>query len=182
MCRVCGREGRCEMDRKPILYILCGRPFAGKSTLARALAERRGVAVVETDAINTERGLGLDGAAIALEEWDATFGEAYRRVGALLDAGRDVAFDSTAYTREQRDVLRGLTHGHGAHALVVFVDVPTGVSFARWRENRRTGARFDVRDEDFLNVVEHFEPPGDDERALRYDGTEPMEAWVRREL
>ena len=143
---------------------------------------RRRPAANQDIPINTERGLGLDGAAIALEEWDATFGEAYRRVGALLDAGRDVAFDSTAYTREQRDVLRGLTHGHGAHALVVFVDVPTGVSFARWRENRRTGARFDVRDEDFLNVVEHFEPPGEDERALRYDGTEPVEAWVRREL
>lgn len=170
------------MDGKPCLYILCGLPFAGKSTLARALAEGRGVAVVETDAINTERGLGLGGVAIAPEEWDATFGEAYRRMGALLDVGRDVAFDSTAYTREQRDVLRELAHGHGAHALVVFVDVPAEMAFARWRENRRTGARFDVRDEDFLNVVEHFEPPGEDERALRYDGMEPVEGWVRREL
>jgi predicted kinase len=170
------------MDGKPILYILCGRPFAGKSTLARAMASARGVTVVETDAINTERGLGLNGAAITPEQWDATFAEAYRRVGALLDAGRDAAFDSTAYTREQRDLLRGLARAHGARAVVLFVDVPAETSWRRWHENRHTGARNDVRDEDFLNVVEHFEPPEDDERPLRYDGTEPVEEWVRREL
>lgn len=155
-------------------------PFAGKSTLARALAAARAVALVETDAINTERGLGLNGAAIAPEQWDATVAEVYRRVAALLDAGRDAAFDSPAYTREQRDMLRELARDHGA--LVLFVDVPVETSRRRWRANRRTRTRNDVRDDDFLNVVEHFEPPGDDERALRYDGTEPVEEWVRREL
>ena len=170
------------MDRKPVLYILCGLPFAGKSTLARAMASVRGVAVVETDAINTERGLGLNGAALAPTQWDTTFAEAYRRVGALLDAGRDVVFDSTAYAREQRDLLRGLARDHRARAMVLFVNVAAETSRRRWQANRRTGARNDVRDDDFRNVVEHFEPPGDDERALRYDGTEPVEQWVRREL
>lgn len=66
--------------------------------------------------------------------------------------------------------------------MVVFSDVPAETSRRRWQANRRTGVRYDVRDDDFLYVVEHFEPPQDDERTLRYDGTEPMGEWVRREL
>ena len=38
--------------------------------------------------------------------------------------------------------------------------------------------RNDVRDSDFANVVEHFEPPGDDEAVLRYDGSLPIDEWI----
>lgn len=36
------------------LYILCGLPFAGKTTLTRALERKLGFALVELDAINLE--------------------------------------------------------------------------------------------------------------------------------
>jgi predicted kinase len=62
---------------------MCGLPFAGKSTAARALQSRTKAALVQLDAINAERGLGLDGSAIPEQEWSQTYAEAYRRVDAL---------------------------------------------------------------------------------------------------
>jgi hypothetical protein len=43
------------------LYILCGSPFAGRSTLARALVAATGCESVALDAINSEYGAGLRG-------------------------------------------------------------------------------------------------------------------------
>ena len=62
------------------LIILCGLPFAGKSTLAEALRQRFGWSVIAIDAVNHERGLGANAAPITLEQWDATYADAYRRL------------------------------------------------------------------------------------------------------
>ena len=39
--------------------------------------------------------------------------------------------------------------------------------------------RADVRDDDFAYVVEYFDPPGEDENVLRYDGSLPPKEWTR---
>ncbi len=44
----------------PRVYILCGLPFAGKTTLARTLAQHLDLPRVSIDEINGERGLGFD--------------------------------------------------------------------------------------------------------------------------
>jgi predicted kinase len=64
----------------PTLYAMCGLPFAGKSTVAAALATRIGASIVRLDAINSERGLGVGGDAIPPQEWDRTYAEAYDRL------------------------------------------------------------------------------------------------------
>ncbi|MBV9577621.1 MAG: hypothetical protein JO057_03415 [Chloroflexi bacterium] len=51
------------------LYALCGVPFAGKPTIAVRLAEQTDAVLVRLDAINLERGVGLDGAAISADDW-----------------------------------------------------------------------------------------------------------------
>ena len=38
----------------PVLYIMCGLPFAGKSTVAKRLAITEGADIIELDALNTE--------------------------------------------------------------------------------------------------------------------------------
>ena len=162
------------------LYILCGLPFAGKSSLARALAARLVLTNIAIDAINDERGLGHGAAPISPEEWDGTYAEAFRRLDAALMAGGSVIFDAASFTRRQRDDLRQIAARHNACARVLWVDVPAAVATARWRRNRETGERYDVRDDDFAQVVERFEPPAPDEDALRYDQSLPLDVWIER--
>lgn len=167
-----------RMTDRPILYVLCGLPFAGKSTLARALAARLGIPRVELDAINTERGLGLDLAPIEPEQWTATFEEAYRRVTSHLHAGASVIFDAGGFTRAQRDGLRAMSSGCAAAACLIHVRVSPEVATARWQSNRLTGERYDIRDDYFAQGLDHFEPPTADENALVYDGSQPLDIWL----
>ena len=162
------------------LFILCGLPFAGKTTLARELGQRLGFARVEIDAINAERGVWDDRHGMSPEEWDETYRESYRRLEALLRAGRSVIYDATNFTREQRDRPRAIAARHGVPATVIYLDVPEAEARRRWRHNRETGRRADVRDEDFALVATAFEPPAGDEAAVRYDPGAPLDEWIAR--
>ena len=160
------------------LYILCGLPFSGKTTLAGELVSRLGVSHVAIDDINNERGIWDDETGLSPEEWANTYQEAYRRIGSLLSQKKSVVDDSVNFTRELRDRLRAIAECYGADATVIYVDIPLAEVRRRWLENRQTGMRADVRDSDFANVVEHFEVPTEDENVLRYDGTISAVEWI----
>src|SRR5437660_8889052 len=102
------------------LYALCGLPFAGKSRLASALAATTGAAVVCLDAINHERGLGLDGSAIRPDEWRRTYDEAYRRITLHLANGQSVIFDHGNFSRAERDQVRAIGARDGANVRFMY--------------------------------------------------------------
>ena len=163
---------------QPRLVILCGVPFAGKSTLARALAARPGWVLLEVDAINRDRGAGSRDGRLSRAEWTATYREAFRRLDGLLAEGRSVVYDATNGRRRMRDRLRQIAAVRGARAVVVLVEPPL-VEVRRRREtNRLTPRRPDVHDDDFAEVVSGFQAPGEDEGAVRYDGSTPVAEWI----
>lgn len=162
------------------LYILCGLPFAGKSTLATTLARRFGWVIISIDAINHARGLGLNGEPMTLEQWDETYAEAYHRLSEALVAQQTVIFDAVSYTRAQRDELRAIATERGASTRVIYLDIPADVCRGRWLANRATEARYDVRDEDFEHVVRRFEPPYALEKPLVCDHAEAAHVWIER--
>lgn len=56
------------------MIMLCGTPFSGKSTLARALAERFGLAHIEIDRAYTRRGvLQEPGDQLGENDWLVAF-------------------------------------------------------------------------------------------------------------
>jgi predicted kinase len=167
------------MMRQAHLYILCGLPFAGKTTLAKGLVSELGIKRVAIDDINTERGLWDDEKGLSPEEWTHVYNEAYRRIGLLLGQGERVMDDSTNFTREQRDRLRAIAARHNAATTVIYVTTPLAETRRRWQENRSTRVRGDVRDDDFTQVVENLEAPTEDENVLRYDGSTPVTEWIR---
>lgn len=170
-------------EQQPTLIVMCGLPFAGKSTLARELAATAGAAHVEIDRINMDRAAGLNGAEIDADTWATTYAEAFRQIERHLVAGRSVIFDATNYTRRQRDDARAIADAHGARSAIIHVIVVEGEARRHWLANRATGERNDVRDEDFLNVVARFEPPGDDEgTVIRFDGRTPASASAQQIL
>lgn len=164
------------------VYILCGLPFAGKTTLAKALVERLGFARVDMDEINTRKGMGLHGEAIVQEEWDDTYAESYRQLDQLLQAGQSVLFDAANFTKAQRDYLRTIAAKHGASAQVIYVDVSETEARERWLQNRITQQRYDVRDDDFAYVVTYFAVPTPDEHVLRYHPSQTVDEWIEQVL
>lgn len=160
---------------------MCGLPFAGKSTLARALAARLGAVHLELDAINAERGLGRRGAALSNAEWAATYREGRRRLENHLAAGRSVVYDAVSFRRAHREQLRRVARRHGASAAVVHLATPVAEIGRRRRANRDRPTRGDVRPEDFALVAEGFQAPGPDEDAVTYDDPSvPPDLWADR--
>lgn len=170
------------MDTSTHLYILCGLPFAGKSTLGKRMSELLGCSLVQLDAINDELGVGLAGAPILPREWEATYNEFHARTSRWLHKGETVICDAASFTRAQRDVLRGIAAQAGASASVIYVRVSPDVAAARWRQNRIQPSRGDVSDENFAYVLDNFESPASDEVVLLYDGSRRVDEWVRDEL
>lgn len=166
---------------KQCLYILCGLPFAGKTTLAKELVKRFGWVRVDLDQINDERGLGgLGNDDISDEDWRITYQMSYDRVDQALKKGKTVINDTANFTREQRDKLRAIADKHDVPAKVIYVNVPDSVARKRWQENRITKNRYDVKDEDFAEVADNFQKPSEDENVIDYDQSLPIEEWVEK--
>ena len=125
----------------PTLYVMCGLPFAGKSTIATALVEALGAEVVRLETINHERGLGLGGRAISPEDWAISYAEADRRLERALAGGWSVIADATHFGRAERDRARALAQAQGARTRVVYVPVTAEVARRRLLANRQMLAR-----------------------------------------
>ncbi len=164
--------------KKPCLYILCGLPFAGKTTLAKELVNSLAVKRVAIDDINSERGIWDNEKGLSSEEWDETYREAYQRIATFLSKGESVVDDSANFTVEQRDRLRDIAQQYNASTCVIFVDISLTEARRRWQENRQTAVRADVRDDDFAHVVVYFAPPTVNENVLLYNGSLPVRDWI----
>jgi predicted kinase len=165
---------------RPRLYIVFGIPFSGKSTIVRELVRQRGCAVIDIDAINTARGVGIAGATIAPDDWAISFASARAQLDAALAAGESVAYDGHVWSRAQREDFRAVASAAGAKITFIYLDVPESVARERWQANRQIAQRHDVPDDLFTQAVGLMEPPDEEERVMRYDGSEPVTAWVAK--
>lgn len=161
------------------LILLCGRPFSGKSTLAAALAQRHGAAVVSFDAINLERGL-RGGEGIPAEEWGRTLGLARERAAALLRTRPLVVIDDTLCYRWIRDELREVAAGAGARVVLLYLDPVPSVLAARMATNATTRLRDGIAPAVLDEHLAGFEAPGPDEQAVHLTDARDVERWLER--
>jgi predicted kinase len=156
------------------LVLLCGTSFSGKSTVARVLAERLPARVVSLDEINERRGLwGGDG--IPVEEWMRTHELARAEVRELLGSGTSVVVDDTSSPRFLRDGWRELASAEDVGFTLVYVDVDHATVRRRRAENRLDPRRKDVTDAVLEQHLADFEPPEDDEHAVRVTSVDDLQ-------
>jgi uncharacterized protein len=131
------------------LAVVGGGPGTGKSTLAHALAERVGAAVISTDevrramqnsgAIGGEAGV-LDAGLYSDENVAAVYGEVLRRAHAHLADGRSVILDGTWRDPYRRDQVRQLAIQ--THCAELELRCETSVSTAARRVAARPAGSF----------------------------------------
>jgi predicted kinase len=101
-----------------MLYVFGGLPGAGKTTLARALAQARGAVYLRIDVI--EQAL-LDSGALAGDVGPAGYVVAYGLAESNLRLGHDVVADSVNPVSATRDHWRKLAQDLGAPILEIEV-------------------------------------------------------------
>ncbi len=163
----------------PVVYILCGTQFAGKTTLAHTLAMQCGWAHVEVDAI-AESLLDSSDSEVTEEQWTVAFNTSYEQVAASLAGGKSVVHDATNYARTARNRVREIAHQFGAPVHVIYMAVPIEEANRRRIVNQTQPQRHDVSDAGFLELVSSLEPPTADESVFVFDGTLDVVTWIER--
>ena len=166
---------------KPTLYIMCGLPFSGKTTLARAIADQRGCVHLDLDTLANREGFfpeeGIDD-----KQWSRLFSEAHQSLAALLSSGSSVVFDAVNYDRVGRDRLRAIAQQNGSAVYVIYTKLTIQELEQRRHANRDNRQRPNVREKDFVELVRDFEVPAAEENLLVYEGARPVAEWIHSNL
>lgn len=169
------------MPRDRRLYLLCGPSLAGKSTVARAMADELGVAVVSADAINAARGFpfGLEG--MPESAWAEILGSQIKELRGHMKRGVSVAVDDTACYRWLRDRFREEAASGGYDCRLVYVPGSREEILARRRRLLQTKERPVLSLERLIDHLDRFEPPEEDEPHVTIRSEEDLRDLFDRE-
>jgi predicted kinase len=163
---------------KSTLYIMCGLPFSGKTTLARTLANHCGFVHLDLDAIARGKNLFPE-EGISDEQWSQVFREVHRQVADLLSSGKSVVFDAVNYDLAGRDRLRMIAQQSNSLVYVIYINLPMQEIEKRRQTNQANHERPHVRDVDLVELATDFEIPTTEENLLVYEGTQSILEWIK---
>jgi predicted kinase len=154
------------MSSRPTLHFFCGKAGAGKTTVARRLAQEHGALLISEDIwlmrlfgdemktfddyIRVSRKLKAVAGPLAVD---------------LLSAGQSVVMDFQANTKADRSWFRSLFEQAGAAHVLHFVDKPDRIcleQIARRNIDRPEGSH-SLTEEDFIQVSSYFQAPEESE-------------------
>lgn len=162
-------EHACDVIRQNpgALFILCGLPYAGKSSVAERLLSEATAVHISIDKVFHDQ--GFDWATNKLPtsaEWETIFDLAYADTHEALSGGKTVLFDSTNHTRANRDRLREIARAVGVPAFVLYVQTTEEEVWRNWEENKANPTRSVVDRGLVAEVIRTIEPPTADEHVM----------------
>lgn len=158
---------------------MCGLAFAGKSTLARKIAEHTNSKLIAFDKLWVEKekeGLVTKGS----EGWRFIRKTAQDEISKSLRRGVSVVYDDNNPKFDHREEIRKIAKEIGSDSVVIYLSTPLEVIRAREQANRSTGERHEVTPENFQTVLEHFEPPTPDENILEFKPDTNVEKFLKK--
>jgi predicted kinase len=154
------------MPKAGTLYVLCGKMAAGKSTLARELAQRSAAILLVQDDWLTHLYPGDIVDVPAFAKFSARLRAALAdHICTLLSRGTSVVLDFPGNTRTQRAWFRDLFERASADHELHFIDVPDELCKAQLKKRSRhlaEGAAW-TTDAEFDAITKFFQPPTADE-------------------
>ncbi len=150
-----------DETRKPVLHMLCGKAAAGKSTLARRLADAPATVLISEDAwlarLYKPEMQTVEDYIRYSRQLREVMG---RHVEGLLKAGLSVVLDFPANTVANRQWMRGIFEGAGAAHRLHFLDAPDTVCKERLRQRNAAGTHeYAVSEAEFDAITAYFVPP-----------------------
>jgi predicted kinase len=160
-----GDEGVITDDRA-VLYFLCGKMAAGKSTLAQEIARTRKAVLLVLDEFLESLYPGQVRSIPDFVEYSARVRQALApHLRALLSRGVSVVLDFPGNTRTQRQWFRELIDGANVAHELHFIDAPDELCKRQLRERTAAlpaGTAW-TTDAEFDAITAYFEAPADDE-------------------
>ncbi len=166
---------------KPTLYLFIGYPGAGKTTVAKIIAEMTGAVHLWSD---HERHKLFGQPTHTQTESVALYNSLNRRTGELLATGHSVIFDTNFNFYADRKKLRDIASRNAAETVVIWIIVSKQLAKDRavCVDYSRNGYATQMTEQQFNSIVSKLEPPKKDEKVIKIDGTQLDRQEVMRLL
>jgi predicted kinase len=155
---------------KPTLYLFVGYPGAGKTHIAKMIADRTGARHLWADIIRQEMFMPP---THSRQESKLLYDRLNLQTAELLTGGISVIFDTNFGFYQDRELLRKIATDAGAATVLIWVKTPED-----WARDRavcghtlRNGYTMNMSDEDFDRIISNIEPPIEDEQPIEIDGS-----------
>ena len=104
--------------------------------------------------------------------------------GQLLGEGKSVIFDTNFNLLKDRQYLKNIAQQNGAETIIIWLTTPKEVAKARAVDeaNLRNGYTSMMSEAQFDTIATHLEPPTEDEKIIKIDGTKLDEQELMRLL
>jgi predicted kinase len=151
------------------VHMVCGFLGAGKTTFAKAVAQRNGAVRLSVDELYLR--LFADGPTYELDEraLQRLFEVLHDIWPAIVRAGTDVVLDFGFWRRELRDQVRAVARASGAATRLYWLQCPSETALARCLARNGTPGAFLISEHGFHELRARFESPGADESAELID-------------
>lgn len=152
------------------LYLLIGYPGAGKSTAGNIIAEHTGAIHLIAD---FERHKMFPDPQHTEEESLELYNALNQKTDELLSQGKSVVFDTNFNFRHDREALRQIANKYSVETLIIWVQVDKHLAKERavGTHETRNGYTTVMSEERFNKIVSKLEPPAEDEKFIKIDGT-----------
>lgn len=155
---------------KPRLFLFVGYPGAGKTTVARLIAEATGAVHVWAD---YERHVMFASPTHSAEESRKLYDHLNKVAADLLSEGQSVIYDTNFNYFKDREHLRRIAAERGAETTLIWVTTDKPLAKRRATEesdNRHTRIWGNMARAVFERISGHLEPPREAEHPVKIDG------------
>jgi predicted kinase len=162
---------------KPKLYLLIGYPGAGKTTVSKIIAKTTGATHLWAD---YERHKLFGQPTHSQHESGLLYDALNAQAEHLLASGQSVVFDTNFNFYADRQKLRAIAGKHGAETILVWITLPAALAKSRAvnTTSSRNGYDMSMSEAQFDAIVSKLEPPREDEKVIKIDGTKLDEQAV----
>lgn len=167
---------------RPTLYLFVGYPGAGKTTIAKIIADA-------TDGVHLwadfERHVMFGTPSHTHDESRELYGHLNQVADELLAQGKCVIYDTNFNFRKDRDYMRGIAAKHGADVRVVWITTPRAIAEQRATQEsdgQPTRIWGNMQPTDFNRLSDNLQTPDDDEDVVRIDGASTDADGVKKLL
>jgi hypothetical protein len=170
---------------RPTLWVLCGLPGAGKSTLARTLSEALLIDVLRSDVIRKQRvrqhlqsrtGTGSEQGLYSSEAHRLTYTNMLHMARAALEQNHSVIVDATFSKPDDRREAIDLAGRLDCRILFVECTAPAHIIKSRLAQREGSASASDARLQHYDVLNRRYIPPDEIEptRRVRVDTTRPI--------
>jgi aminoglycoside phosphotransferase family enzyme/predicted kinase len=178
---------------RPTLWVFCGLPASGKSTIAKELAVSLGVKVLRSDAIRKElfgvqlqehMDLPFEKGIYSKQASSLTYGKLLLLAQEEMEKGRSVILDATYASRHQRGEVVRLAHDMDANLMFVECICSETVLKKRLIQREKACSISDARLHHFDRIKAFFEPLDEmpDKVHIRIDTERSLEEALQELL